>query len=98
MGLCPDRFCRGVGRGVGRYDPEFSGKEAEAGKVGREKKRMPWKSGRYFFVSVGFFHFGKDLLCGFVVWSDIRYWLLVLCELNSCFGMDLAVFLGERRR
>lgn len=49
MGLCPDRFCRGVGRGAGGYDPEFSGKEVEAGKVGREKKRMLCKGGEVFF-------------------------------------------------
>lgn len=48
MGLCPDRFCRGVGRGAGGYDPEFSGKEAEAGKVGREKKGCPGSQGGVF--------------------------------------------------
>lgn len=64
VGLCPDRFCRGVGRGAGGYDPEFSGKEAEAGKVGREKKRMLCKGGEVFFRFGRFFPFWK----GFVAW------------------------------
>lgn len=60
MGLCPDRFCRGVGRGAGGYDPEFSGKEAEAGKVGREKKdalevrEVFFRFGRFFPFWKGF--------------------------------------------
>lgn len=51
-----------------------------------------------FFILAGFFHSGKGLLCGFVACCDVRCCLLVVCELSLCFGMDLAVFLGGRRR